>query len=39
MDLFKTSLSFDDVLLIPQYSEIESRSDIEVKQNLRTGFK
>lgn len=35
MDLFKTSLSFDDVLLIPQYSEIESRSDIEVKQNLR----
>jgi IMP dehydrogenase len=31
----KTALSLDDVLLVPQYSEIESRNDIEVKQNLR----
>jgi len=31
----RTALSFDDVLLVPQYSEIESRKQIEIKQNLR----
>ena len=31
----KTSLSFDDVLLVPQYSEIYSRKDIQIKQNLK----
>jgi IMP dehydrogenase len=35
MDLLKTALSFDDILLIPQYSEIESRKEIEIIQNLR----
>ena len=29
-----TALSFDDVLLTPRYSEIHSRKDIEIKQNL-----
>jgi IMP dehydrogenase len=29
------ALSFDDVLLVPQYSEIDSRSEIKVQQNLR----
>ena len=32
----RTALSFDDVLLVPQYSEIESRKEILVKQNLRS---
>ena len=32
----KTALSFDDVLLVPQYSEIESRKQILIKQNLRS---
>jgi IMP dehydrogenase len=36
MDMFKTALSFDDVLLIPRYSEIDSREDIEIRQNLRS---
>ena len=31
----RTALSFDDVLLVPQYSEIESRKEILIKQNLR----
>lgn len=29
------ALSFDDVLLVPQYSEIDSRSEIKIQQNLR----
>ena len=29
------AVSFDDVLLVPQYSEINSRSEIEIRQNLR----
>ena len=33
--MIKTALSFDDVLLVPQYSEIKSRKDIEIRQNLR----
>ena len=36
MDLLKTALSFDDVLLIPRYSEIESRKDIKIEQKLRS---
>ncbi len=31
----KLALSFDDVLLVPQYSEIKSRKDIEIRQELR----
>ena len=33
--MIKTALSFDDVLLVPQYSEIKSRKDIEIRQELR----
>jgi IMP dehydrogenase len=32
-------LTYDDVLLIPQYSEIESRSQIDVSVNLSKGIK
>ena len=32
----REALSFDVVLLVPQYSEIESRKEILVKQNLRS---
>tara|TARA_R110000824_G_scaffold6612_1_gene30527 strand:+ start:1944 stop:2960 length:1017 start_codon:yes stop_codon:yes gene_type:complete len=31
----KRALSFDDVLLIPQYSEVESRSEIKMNQRLK----
>ena len=31
----RTALSFDDVLLVPQYSEVDSRSEIKIKQNLK----
>ena len=31
---FKESLSFDDVLLVPRYSEVESRSQVDVGSNL-----
>ena len=31
----REALSFDDVLLIPQYSDIYSRKEIKVKQNLK----
>ena len=34
MDLLKTALSFDDILLLPQYSDIQTRNDIKIKQNL-----
>ena len=34
-NLKNEALSFDDVLLIPQYSEIDSRSEIKIQQNLR----
>ena len=30
----KKALTYDDVLLIPQYSTVKSRSDVELKQNL-----
>ena len=32
--LFKDSLSFDDVLLEPKYSNIESRKEIDIGTNL-----
>ena len=31
----KTALSFDDVLLVPQYSEIFTRKDIKIQQKLK----
>ena len=31
---FRESLSFDDVLLVPRYSEIESRSQVDVSSDL-----
>jgi IMP dehydrogenase len=31
----REALSFDDVLLIPQYSDIYSRKEIKIKQNLK----
>ena len=31
---FRKSLSFDDVLLVPRYSEIESRSQVDVSSDL-----
>ena len=31
----REALSFDDVLLVPQYSDIYSRKEIEIKQNLK----
>ena len=34
-NLKSEALSFDDVLLAPQYSEIDSRSEIKIQQNLR----
>ena len=34
-NLKNEALSFDDVLLIPKYSEIDSRSEIKIQQNLR----
>ena len=31
----KNSLSFDDVLLVPKYSEVMTRKDIVIKQSLK----
>tara|TARA_R110002020_G_scaffold109500_2_gene253391 strand:- start:2481 stop:3491 length:1011 start_codon:yes stop_codon:yes gene_type:complete len=31
----RTALSFDDVLLVPQYSDVQTRSNIEIKQELK----
>jgi len=36
---FRKSLSFDDVLLIPQYSDIESRSQVDISSELDDNFK
>jgi IMP dehydrogenase len=36
---FRESLSFDDVLLVPQYSEIESRSQVDISSNLDNNLK
>ena len=30
----KKALTYDDVLLVPQYSTVKSRSDVELAQNL-----
>lgn len=35
---FRESLTFDDVLIIPEYSEIKSRSEIDLSINLLKGF-
>lgn len=35
---FEESLTFDDVLIKPQYSEIRSRSEIDLSVNLSKGF-
>jgi len=37
--MFQKCLSYDDVLLVPQYSEIASRSDIDISTDLGNGFK
>ncbi len=34
MKLIKTALSYDDVLLVPQYSDIDSRSEVDLSSNL-----
>jgi IMP dehydrogenase len=36
--MIKKGLSYDDVLLIPQYSEIESRSDIDISTDMGKGL-
>jgi len=36
---FRECLCFDDVLLVPQYSEIESRSQVDVSSNLDENLK
>jgi IMP dehydrogenase len=33
--LFKYTLSFDDMLLVPKYSNIESRSEVDLTSNIR----
>ena len=38
MNNHKTALSYDDVLLVPQYSDIRSRSDIDVGTNMGNGL-
>ena len=35
VNLKSKTVSFDDVLLAPQYSDIASRSEIEISQSLR----
>jgi IMP dehydrogenase len=35
----KTAFSYDDVLLVPQYSDIRSRSDIDISINMGKGLK
>lgn len=37
--MIRDSLSFDDVLLVPQYSEVMSRSDVNVSVKLCKGFR
>ena len=37
--MFKKGLSYDDVLLKPQYSDIESRSEIKLESDLGKGLK
>ena len=35
----KKALSFDDVLLLPQYSDISSRRDIDISAELAPGVR
>lgn len=35
MNLFKYTLSFDDMLLVPKYSEIESRTEVDLISDIR----
>jgi len=37
--MLRNCLSYDDVLLVPQYSEIASRSDIDISTDLGRGIK
>jgi len=37
--MFKEALSYDDVLLVPQYSEIESRSQVNLESQLGPNLK
>jgi IMP dehydrogenase len=37
--MFQKCLSYDDVLLVPQYSEIASRSEIDISTDLGNGLK
>ena len=39
LDYFTEALTFDDVTLIPQYSEIDSRASVDVSVTLSKGFK
>jgi IMP dehydrogenase len=34
----KEHIGFDDILLVPQYSEVESRKDVSLKTDLRNGL-
>lgn len=35
---YTTSITFDDVMLVPQYSNLKSRSEVSLKVNLCKGF-
>jgi len=35
MDRYRTALSFDDVLLVPKFSDVMSRKDIKIDQKLK----
>ena len=37
--LIQETLTYDDVLLVPQYSDIESRSEIDISSCLDDGIK
>ena len=39
INLDKDALSFDDVLLIPQHSQVESRKNVNISQNLDSNIK
>ena len=32
------TLSYDDVLLVPQYSDIRSRTEVSLEADLETGY-
>lgn len=38
LDGLKTGLTFDDVLLVPKYSEVRSRKDVSTKTNLTSNI-